>query len=147
MPEGGMPGADGSDPFARRKTVSRNYWATRQKDAGVRPAMAVSYDTAGHLCSDWTWMPGIISNARAALCAYWRHAATLAATYADGGATADGAALPSSTAATAPEVADQEPETPAARAHKVHVHTSYARPSCTRMQQNESSSTQSRLVP
>jgi hypothetical protein len=35
MPEGGMPGADGSDPFARRKTVSRNYWATRQKDAGV----------------------------------------------------------------------------------------------------------------
>lgn len=36
-----MPGADGSDPFARRKTVSRNYWATRQKDAGVRPAQGI----------------------------------------------------------------------------------------------------------
>jgi hypothetical protein len=35
MPEGGTLDADGADPFARRKTVSRNYWSTRQKDAGA----------------------------------------------------------------------------------------------------------------
>lgn len=35
MPEGGMLDAAGNDPFSRRKTESRNYWATRRRDAGA----------------------------------------------------------------------------------------------------------------
>jgi hypothetical protein len=45
MPEGGKLDADGADPFARRKTVSRNYWSTRQKAAGAaedRPSALIS---------------------------------------------------------------------------------------------------------
>lgn len=34
MPEGTVLDADGNDPFSRRKTESRNYWATRRKGAG-----------------------------------------------------------------------------------------------------------------
>ena len=140
-----MPGADGSDPFARRKTVSRNYWATRQKDAGVRLSIAVSCDAAGHLCSDWTCMPGV--QTKHILCALSRdYAVTVAATCADGGATADGANAPSSAAAIAPEVADQEPETPAARAHKVLGQSSCAQHACMCMQQNDTLSTPCQAV-
>lgn len=34
-PEGSRIDAAGNDPFSRRKTESRNYWATRRKDAGI----------------------------------------------------------------------------------------------------------------
>lgn len=71
MPEGTVLDADGNDPFSRRKTESRNYWATRRKGAG------------------------------------------------DDAASTDLESQPApAAAAAAPDTADQEPDTPAARAHK-----------------------------
>ena len=34
-PEGSLIDAAGNDPFSRRKTESRNYWATRRGDRGA----------------------------------------------------------------------------------------------------------------
>jgi len=45
-PEGSRIDAAGNDPFSRRKTESRNYWATRRKDAGAVLGMHTCAATA-----------------------------------------------------------------------------------------------------